>query len=326
MPVHTSFFNDMNPAGPNPILRIVEEQGVLILDGGLATALEARGCDLVDELWSARILLEAPEFIRAVHMDYLQAGADCITTASYQATLPGFRKRGLSGKAGRDVLGLSLRLALEARELFWREESNRRGRVEPLVAASVGPYGAFLADGSEYTGRYGIPDPKLLQFHRERWDVLANKGADLMACETIPAQREAEVLLGLLADTPDQWAWFSFSCRDEKHLSDGGLLREAARACSSEARVAAVGINCTAPEHIGSLVDEARRGTDKPIIVYPNSGEEYDPVSKRWHSPPTLTPWEEAPEVWIQKGACGVGGCCRVGPEGIARIRRALLG
>jgi homocysteine S-methyltransferase len=311
---------------PNPILRIVQEQGVVVLDGGMATALEARGCDLVDELWSAKILLEAPDLIRGVHLDYLRAGADCITTASYQATLPGFRKRGLSEKAGRDMLSLSLRLGLEARDEFWREEANRKGRVQPLVAAGIGPYGAYLADGSEYTGRYGIPDSELLEFHRERWEILANGGPDLMACETIPTQGEADVLLRLLEETPQQWAWISFSCRDEKHLSDGGLLRDAAGACSSAPRVAAVGINCTAPEHIASLVEEARRGTDKPIIVYPNSGEAYDPVSKRWHSPPSLLPWEELPGVWIRSGACGVGGCCRVGPEGVTGIRRALLG
>lgn len=316
----------VSPGPPNPILQIVEEQGALILDGGLATALEARGCDLVDELWSAKILLEDPELIRAVHLDYLRAGADCITTASYQATLDGFRKRGLSDAAGRDLLRLSVRLALEAREAFWREESNRPGRVEPLVAASVGPYGAFLADGSEYTGHYGLSDADLLEFHRERWEVLAGEGPDLMACETIPSQQEAEVLLRLLEEIPGPWAWISFSCRDGKHLSDGGLLRDAVAACSSGTWVAAVGINCTAPEHVASLVEEARKGTDKPILVYPNSGEAYDPASKRWHATPSPSPWDAGPKAWVREGACGVGGCCRVGPGGIARIRRALLG
>ena len=315
----------ISPANQNPIVRVLDEQGVIVLDGGLATALEAMGCDLVDELWSAKILLEAPDLIREVHLDYLRAGADCITTASYQATLPGFRKRGLSESAGRAVLGLSLRLALEARELFWAEESNREGRVQPLVAASIGPYGAYLADGSEYTGRYGITDSELLEFHLGRWRALARKGADLLACETIPAQREAEVLLRLVAETPDQWAWFSFSCQDGKRLHDGGLLRDAVRACASESRVAAVGINCTAPEFVGSLIDEARKETDKPILVYPNSGEAYDPVAKRWHTPPSFTPLEEATGDWIRRGACGAGGCCRVGPDGIAGIRRALL-
>ncbi|MGW8265007.1 MAG: homocysteine S-methyltransferase [Longimicrobiales bacterium] len=315
----------MKHANRNPIVRVLDEQGVIVLDGGLATALESRGCDLVDDLWSAKILLEAPDLIREVHLDYLQAGADCIISSSYQATLPGFRRRGLTEGAGRELLALSLRLALEARDLFWGEESDRKGRVRPLVAASIGPYGAFLADGSEYTGRYGVSDAELYEFHRERWEVLAPGGADLLACETIPTQREAEALLRLLAGTPSQWAWFSFSCKDGKHLSDGGRLSDAARACTSEPRVAAIGINCTAPEHIGSLIDEARAGTDKPILVYPNSGEQYDPVTKRWHSPPSSTPLDEATGDWVRRGARGVGGCCRVGPGGIAGIRRALM-
>jgi homocysteine S-methyltransferase len=315
----------MRSTNPNPILRILEQQEIIVLDGGMATALEARGCDLVDELWSAKILLEAPHLIREVHLDYLLAGADCITTSSYQASLPGFKNRGLDEDAGRNLLGLSLRLALEARKLFWSDASNRNGRLEPLVAASIGPYGAFLADGSEYTGRYGISDSELYEFHRGRWQVLAQGGADLMACETIPTQREAEALLRLVAETPDQWAWMSFSCRDGRHLSDGGLLRDATQACNSEPRVAAVGINCTAPEFIPSLIDEARKGTDKPILVYPNSGEGYDAAEKRWHSAPFPTPWEEAAGDWVRRGAAGVGGCCRVGPGKIAEIRRALL-
>jgi homocysteine S-methyltransferase len=146
-----------------------------------------------------------------------------------------------------------------------------------------------------------------------------------MACETLPGQEEAEVLLRLLEETPGQWGWISFSCKDGRHLSDGGLLREAARVCDTGTGVAAVGINCTAPELIGPLIEEARKGTDKPILVYPNSGETYDAGGKRWHSRPSSCPWEEYAVGWVRRGASGVGGCCRVGPDGIERIRRALL-
>lgn len=310
----------------NPLLPILAEQGVVVLDGGLATALEARGCDLADDLWSAKILLEEPDLIREVHLDYLRAGADCITSSSYQATLPGFRNRGLDEETGRALLDLSLRLAFDAKESFWEDEVNRRGRLEPLVAASIGPYGAFLADGSEYTGGYGISDSELYAFHHGRWEALAGRGADLMACETLPGQQEAEILLQLLEETPGQWGWISFSCKDGRHLSDGGLLRDAARVCDTGAGVAAVGINCTAPEFIGSLIEEARKGTDKPVLVYPNSGEKYDARRKRWHSCPTSYPWEETAVAWVRSGASGVGGCCRVGSDGIRRIRRSLLG
>ena len=315
-----------NSAGPNPLFGFLQSKPAFILDGGLATALEARGCDLADELWSAKVLLEDPELIRQVHLDYLVAGADCIATASYQATVPGFEKRGLDRAEAERLLRLSVELALEAREEFWQEPAHQEGRRKPLVAASVGPYGAFLADGSEYTGRYGIPDRELYDFHGERWQVLADAGPDLMACETIPDRRETEVFLRLVAETPGPWAWLSFQCRDGEHISDGSLLRDAARACDSVPLVAAVGINCTPPELISPLIAEARTGTSKPILVYPNSGERYDAEAKRWHSPPSSASWTEAAEEWVRAGAAGVGGCCRVGPERIARIRRHLLG
>lgn len=312
----------MNATTQNPIAAAAEGQEILVLDGGLATALEARGFDLDDELWSARVLLEAPDAIRQVHLDFLAAGADCITTASYQASLSGFRKRGLSDADGAELLRLSVRLAIEARDEFWSEAANRRDRRRPLVAASIGPYGAYLADGSEYTGRYGIGDDALYGFHRDRWRILAGSEADLLACETIPSGQEAAVLQRLLRETAGRWAWLSFSCRDGAHLCDGSRLVEVARKCDAEPAVAAVGINCTSPGFIAPLIAEARRGTGKPIIVYPNSGERYDLVGKRWIGGAAELDWGEASLEWARLGAAAIGGCCRVGPREIARIRR----
>jgi homocysteine S-methyltransferase len=314
----------MTPADRNPILPFMDRQGFMILDGGLATALEARGCDLVDELWSAKVLLENPELIREVHLDFLRAGADCIATSSYQASVPGFQKRGLDEGAALGLLRLSVTLALEARDSFWSRPQPREERLKPLVAASIGPYGAYLADGSEYTGDYGITDAELYNFHRERWSILAAGGVDLMACETIPAQGEVEVLLRLLSETPGAWAWLSFSCKDGRHLCDGGLLRDAVRACHGEPGVAAVGVNCTPPELIPELIDEARSETNKPILVYPNSGEAYDAETKMWGSFPSGILLAEVVKEWVLRGASGVGGCCRVGPETIAEMRRSL--
>lgn len=313
------------PSEENPILDLVGRQGIMILDGGLATAMEARGCDLNDELWSAKILLEDPDLIREVCLDYLRAGADCIATASYQASLQGFRKRGLDDRQGRDLVTLSVRLALEARDLFWAEPSNRVGREKPLVAASVGPYGAYLADGSEYTGLYEISDSELYEFHRERWHLLSGAGPDLMACETIPSLRETEVLLRLLRETPDRWAWLSFSCRDEELLCDGSPLRDAAAACDAEPGVAAVGVNCVPPERVVPLIGELRKGTEKPILAYPNLGEAWDATTKVWRASPSAVAWEELAPEWVRQGASGVGGCCRVGPERITEIRRWLV-
>ncbi|MFQ5505658.1 MAG: homocysteine S-methyltransferase [Planctomycetota bacterium] len=315
----------MQRPAPNPILEFVERQGVMVLDGGLATTLEARGHALDDALWSARLLLDAPDAIRSLHRDFLEAGADCITSASYQASLAGFAERGLSEAHGVELLEDSVRLAVEARDAFWGDEAGRGSRLRPLVAASVGPYGAFLADGSEYTGRYGIGDVELRTFHRERWHVLAESRADLLACETIPSGQEAEVLLGLLGETPGRWAWLSFSCRDGAHLSDGSRLSDVARLCDAVPDVAGVGINCTAPELVSPLLGEARRATGKPILVYPNSGERYDVVRRIWLGDSGSTDWAAACAEWSRLGAAAIGGCCRVGPADIGAMRRQLV-
>lgn len=314
----------MKKTTENPLKRIIDQQGFVVLDGGLATTLEAGGHDLNDELWSARVLLENPEAIRQVHRDFLDAGADCLITASYQASMAGFARRGLDAGEGTALMRASVELAMEARQAFLDADDGSAARPRPLVAASIGPYGAFLADGSEYTGSYDLDDAGLRAFHRERWRILADSPADLLACETIPSLRETAVLLSLLAETPDRWAWFSFSCRDGFHLNDGSRITDAVRLCAEVSQVAAVGINCTAPQHVRSLIAELRRVTAGLVVVYPNLGEEYDPEQKTWQAGPDVADWEESVSAWLAAGAQGIGGCCRVGPREIALIRRVL--
>ena len=293
----------------------------MILDGGLATEFEARGCDLNDPLWSAKVLLEDPDLVRAVHLDYLRAGADCITSASYQASFPGFERRGLDHLAAAELMRRSVRLAVEARDEFWGNGGDHPDRLRPLVAASVGPYGAYLADGSEYTGDYGVDRAVLSTFHLERWHVLAESGADLLACETIPSALEARILVELLRLTPDVYAWFSFSCRDEERISDGTPLVQVVSGLEDESRIAAVGVNCTAPRHIPGLIARLREVTKKPIVVYPNSGETYDAERKCWVGETDPMDFGSASGDWIEAGATIVGGCCRTGPDHVRAIR-----
>lgn len=309
----------------NPLTPFLEQQQSLILDGGLATELEARGFDLNDSLWSARLLSEAPEAIRAVHLDYLAAGADCIITASYQATIPGFRSKGFVEEDARDLIRRAVSVAKEARDEFWSKPENRENRHRPLVAASVGPYGAFLADGSEYRGDYGLDEDELYNFHGPRWRLLVECRPDLMACETIPSAIEARALARLLTETPEMPAWVSFSCRDGRRINDGTPLRDAARLLDDILSVVALGINCTPPRFIPELVREARRVTDKPIVVYPNSGEIYDVQERSWIGLSIPDDFAEQSRTWREAGATLIGGCCRTGPRHITEIRRAQL-
>jgi homocysteine S-methyltransferase len=305
----------------NPVRMFLEKQGVLILDGGLATQLEARGADLDDPLWSAKFLLENPALIRQVHLDYFWAGADCAITASYQATIPGFMRRGLTEGQAIDLLRLTVQLAQEARDEFWAVMEQKGGRLRPLIAASVGPYGAYLANGAEYTGDYDLDEAGLMDFHRQRWHILAESGADLLACETIPSLVEAKALARLLAETTDAWAWFSFSCRDGRSISDGTPIRECAALLEGMEQVAAVGINCTPPRYIPELISELFAVTQKPIIVYPNSGECYDALAKGWQGLSIPAEFGTYSREWRKAGAALIGGCCRTGPEHIRQIR-----
>jgi homocysteine S-methyltransferase len=308
----------------SPLDPFLAAQGVVVLDGGLATALEAAGYVLDTHLWSASVLLEAPQAIIEVHRRYLEAGADCITTASYQATHAGFGQLGLSPEECDEALRLSVRLALRARDDFWARDRSVDGRMRPVVAASIGPYGAYLADGSEYDGRYGVGSEDLVRFHRRRFEVLAASEADILACETIPSRVEADVLLSLLDEATDAWAWLSFSCRDGCHLWDGTPFVDAVSACSAHERVAAVGVNCTAPGHISELLGAAERVTDLPLLAYPNSGERFNAVTKAWEGSGAGKEWLEGVDEWYASGARVVGGCCRVGPDVIRALRARL--
>ena len=307
----------------SPLNPLLEAQGVIVLDGGLATELEARGEVLDDQLWSAKVLQENPDVVRQVHLDYLRAGADCVVSASYQATFEGFASQGLVDRQTESLLRRSVSLALEARRTFWAENRDS-ARLRPLVAASVGPYGAFLADGSEYTGDYGLERQELREFHRRRLEVLATSGADLLACETVPSIEEAHALCDLLAAEDGTPAWLTFSCRDGERIGDGTLFVEAVEVALACPRVIAVGVNCTAPRFVSALLASVG-ALPKPLVVYPNSGESWDAVDKRWTAAELAADPVALCSDWRALGAELLGGCCRTGPAEIAAMRARLL-
>jgi len=311
----------------NPIDRILSAQAALILDGAFSTELERKGCDLNDPLWSAKILMENPDAIAAVHEDYYIAGADCVITASYQATYEGFMARGLSKDEARKLIADSVLIARNVRDTFWSDQKNRIGRQRPLVAASIGPYGAFLADGSEYKGGYGLSEEELMAFHRERLDTLIAAEPDILACETIPCLLEAKALVKLLSKYPGVYCWISFSAKNGECTNNGETIEECAAYLDAFDQVAAIGVNCTAPEYIESLICRIKSKTDKPIIVYPNGGQQYDPLEKVWlDQAPADLAYGERSRLWHSKGAKVIGGCCKTTPDDIAKIAAWVRG
>ncbi|MFU0921220.1 homocysteine S-methyltransferase [Kluyvera sichuanensis] len=303
----------------NPLTSILTDHPFVLLDGAMATELEARGCDLADSLWSAKVLMENPQLIYDVHLDYFRAGAQVAITASYQATPDGFAARGLNEAQARSLIAKSVELAKQARDSYRAENPAAKGL---LIAGSVGPYGAYLADGSEYRGDYQRSAQVFQNFHRPRVEALLEAGVDLLACETLPSFDEIRALAQLLEAYPVAQAWFSFTLRDAQHLSDGTPLRDVLALLADYPQILAVGINCIALENTVEALEYLHSLTPLPLVVYPNSGEHYDAVSKTWHHHGEACATLEGylPQ-WLAAGAKLIGGCCRTTPKDIAALK-----
>ncbi|MFD8063084.1 homocysteine S-methyltransferase [Streptomyces cyaneofuscatus] len=292
-------------------------EGPVLLDGGLSNQLEAQGCDLSDALWSARLLADAPEQIEAAHLAYLRAGAQVLITASYQATFEGFGRHGIGPERAGALLARSVELARRAAGAARRADPER----EIWVAASVGPYGAMLADGSEYRGRYGLTVRELERFHRPRVAALAEAGPDVLALETVPDMDEAEAVVRVAEETGLP-VWLSYSVAGGRTRA-GQPLEEAFAVAVGREAVVAVGVNCCDPAEAEEAVRVAVEVTGKPAVVYPNSGEGWDAEGRGWTGASTFDPVRV--RAWTGAGARLVGGCCRVGPDRIKELA-GLLG
>lgn len=290
-----------------------------VLDGGLATELERRGCDISGPLWSARVLDDAPEAIRQLHLDYLCAGADCISTASYQVSAMGYAELGRPRADAVRAIRQSVEIAEQAMSSYARE-SNRH----VLIAVSLGPYGAALHNGAEFHGQYGISFDELTAFHAERLAAAADTSADFIALETVPSNEEAGAIMEALKLVPEARAWLSFTCRDAEHVAHGERLTDCVALADKSDQILAIGVNCTHPKFVTSLIAQAKSATNKPILVYPNSGETWDAATHRWIGKSDPADFGLLAAEWFRAGAHAVGGCCRTSPDHIRAVRAAL--
>lgn len=291
----------------------------LVLDGGLATSLEAHGHDLSGKLWSGRLLLEAPAAITQVHREHAAAGGDVLTTASYQISRQGFADLGLDPTDADRAIARSVALARSAAV----EVGEEQGR-QILVAASIGPYGAVLADGSEYRGDYRISRAKLMAFHLQRLEAVLATAPDLLAFETIPSLMELEVIAEIIQQNDLPPAWVSMSAQDGSRISDGTAGVEAFE-LFADLPLAAIGFNCTKPEHISSLLTATSELLPSRVrVVYPNAGRTWDAAGRRWLDIGMTAIPAELMGQWRQLGAGWLGGCCGLGTDQVSAVRRLL--
>ena len=289
----------------------------LILDGALATELERKGADLNDPLWSAKVLLENPSLIEETHLDYLRAGADIICTATYQATLDGFVKQGFSALKAESLFELSVHLAKEARAVYLSENSPV---FSPLVAGSIGSYGAYLADGSEYTGDYVLSKDELKAFHRHRIEILLEQGVDLLIFETFPNFSEVQAINELLVEYSPCPAMFSVSCKTAFQLADGHSLQQAFEAIEQNDQILAYGINCLHPELATAVLKNCHSKIEKNLMVYPNNGDTWDAANKCWINADLGLDITEHWNDWLRNEAKIIGGCCNTTPSYIEKL------
>ncbi len=287
----------------------------------MATELEYAGLRLQgDPLWSARALIEHPELVATVHLTYARAGADILTTASYQATIPGLIREGFSAAAAQAVLQRSVTLAMQARDRH-AHETPGSSPFPLLVASGSGPYGAHLADGSEYTGNYTSDPVRLSDFHRRHIDILAATEADILACESIPSLHEGEVLATILAEIPEKAAWVSFTCPDHRHVSYGDLLRDCIDLFRDTPHVLA-GVNCITPHQVAGLMTSTQDRPRGLEVVYANRGEIWDPDTGCWQVTTSLNDADHVrlAQGWVRQGVRIVGGCCHTTPAFIQAL------
>lgn len=299
--------------------RLEKQGGSLTLDGGLATELSRAGHDLDHPLWSARLLLRDPASIATVHRDFATAGADLVATATYQATFEGLAREGLDRAEIIELFRSAVALAIEA---------TRNVASPPLVAASIGPYGAFLADGSEYRGDYGLSEGDLAKFHRDRLAVLSETEADLIAFETFPSAPEIRAAARLLHEEhPGREAWISCSCRNERELADGTPIEEVAASIEEIPEIVALGVNCVDPNHAAELIHRLREAApSRAVIAYPNAGQGWDQQASRWRGIDTPEQFADRSLAWRAAGATIVGGCCETTPAHVEALARRSRG
>nr|WSW43143.1 homocysteine S-methyltransferase [Streptomyces sp. NBC_01001] len=298
------------PRASGPLAEALARR-VVLLDGGLSNQLADQGCDLSGGLWSGRVLAERPDQVEAAHTAYARAGAEVLITAGYQVGYEAFAAHGHDRAATTALLQRSVTLAARAAEA---------ADHEVWVAASVGPYGAVLADGSEYRGRYGLSVRELAAFHRPRIEALLEAGPDVLALETVPDADEAEALLTVLAGTGAP-AWLSYTVADARTRA-GQPLPEAFALAAGTPEIIALGVNCCAPADVLPALEAAASVTAKPLLAYPNDGSVWDAATGEWHAPADPAPWPTA--AWTRTGARLIGGCCRIGPDRIAALRARL--
>jgi|TARA_B110000881_G_C18561313_1_gene510027 homocysteine S-methyltransferase len=292
----------------------------MILDGGLSFPIEKKGINLNSKLWTTELLISNQKIIKDVHLKYLKAGAQFITTCSYQASIKSLKNRGFNFEESKKIILKSITIAEEVKNIYNKKYTNKK---KILIAASIGSYGSYLSDGSEYKGNYDVNDKIIFDFHKSKIQILENSNADVLAFEAIPSYRETKIISKILEDSKKK-SWISFTCKNDLEISDGTLLAQCCKYLKNHPNIFAIGVNCTSPKYISNLIKILKNNCgEKKIIVYPNSGKKYDSINKNWIGKKNNS-FDILLKEWIDLGVDIIGGCCGIGPNQIKKISKLI--
>lgn len=303
--------NSKSPASRAGSLAELLAERVRVLDGGLATALEAEGLNLDDPLWSARALIEDREALEHVHRAFAEAGADVVCSASYQASRQGFEARGRSADEADALIAGSVALV-------------RQAAPGALLAASFGSYGAVLHDGSEYRGDFSPPAEGLTAFHAARLRAALVAVPDVLAFETVPSLAEVRAICAALDEVgvAEGSAWVSCSLSTGDRLGSGEPVSALADVVWSPA-VAAIGFNCASPSRVAAACELLAPMTSLPLVAYPNRGETF--VEGHGWRGEGVDPLS-ATERLLAAGVRLIGGCCQTTTADVAALNARIAG
>lgn len=342
---------------------------VILIDGGLGTELEQRKVNINSLLWSSVALVEAADDVTKLHYDYYHSGANVGITCSYQCSedsLKASDKEKYSSKESRlQVYKESVEVCKRAKIMRMADAKAIELLVSPEIAGSIGPFGSFLNDGSEFTGGYERSEDEYQAFHEEKLDFFMNgtEEVDYLQLETMPNFEEIKALLMLIKrknserketqGKSEKRFILSLSIRNEEQLADGTPLKAVVKYLHDVGYLSkdpkttplmAVGANCLKLKYSVKFVENLTNYMNElqiygfPISIYPNSGEIYDGIKKNWIFDQSnekyyttnvngekVCDWKILLDAWIASGAKIIGGCCRVGVRDIVEMNKVVL-
>ena len=284
---------------------------IKLLDGSMSFPMEQLGYNLKNKLWTGKALINNPDLIKDIHKGYIDAGADFISTSTYQISFDRLKNMGYQSEEIKKIFQKSVDIVKDA-----IEESKLKKEIK--IVGSFGPYASYDPEASEYIGEYDSTDIEIKKFHLNNIRIIEETDLDIILYETIPCLREIKILSEALSHSTKE-IWISITCNEEMEFRDGSSFKDACEIISKIEKITTMGINCFSPLLVKKAIDLLKKYSNKKILIYPNSGEIYNPKERFWTGNNEFN--NSMIKNWLSLYPDIIGGCCRIGYDDIKKMR-----